>query len=51
VAHPRTRQDVLTADAVRDIATTTGGKVRLTVLLHASDDATLVREVRDAVGR
>jgi ATP-binding protein involved in chromosome partitioning len=49
VAHPRLGTDVLTADAVRDIGTTTAGKVRLTVLLAASDDAALVREVRDAI--
>jgi len=49
VAHPRHGTDVLTAEAVRDIGTTTAGKVRLTVLLAANDDATLVRDVRDAV--
>jgi len=49
VAHPRLGTDVLTAEAVRDIGTTTAGKVRLTVLLAASDDAALVRDVRDAV--
>lgn len=49
VAHPRHGTDVLTAEAVRDIGTTTAGKVRLTVLLSASDDAALVREVRDAI--
>ncbi len=49
VAHPRHGTDVLTAEAVRDIGTTTAGKVRLTVLLAASDDANLVRDVRDAV--
>lgn len=49
VAHPRFGTDVLTAEAVRDIGTTLDGKVRLTVLLAASDDAALVREVRDTV--
>jgi len=49
VLHPRSGTDVLSADAVRDIGTTLDGKVRLTVLLAADDDATLVREVRDAV--
>ncbi len=49
VAHPRSGTDVLSAEAVRDIGTTTDGKVRLTVLLAADDDATLVRDVRDAV--
>jgi ATP-binding protein involved in chromosome partitioning len=49
VAHPRLGTDVLTAEAVRDIGTTLDGKVRLTVLLAASDDAELVRDIRDAV--
>ncbi len=49
VLHPRSGTDVLSADAVRDIGTTLDGKVRLTVLLAADDDATLVRDVRDAV--
>ncbi len=49
VTHPRRGTDVLAADAVRDIGTTTDGKVRLTVLLAADDDATLVRDVREAV--
>jgi ATP-binding protein involved in chromosome partitioning len=49
VAHPRLGTDVVTAEAVRDIGTTLDGKVRLTVLLSAADDANLVREVRDAV--
>lgn len=49
VAHPSHGTDVLSAEAIRDIGTTTEGKVRLTVLLKATDDATLVRTVRDAV--
>ncbi len=49
VAHPRSGTDVVSANAVRDIGTTLDGKVRLTVLLAADDDATLVRDVRDAV--
>ncbi len=49
VAHSRSGTDVVSADAVRDIGTTLDGKVRLTVLLAADDDATLVRDVRDAV--
>ena len=49
VRNPRTGVDVLTADMVRDIATTVDGKVRLTLLLSATDDATLVRDVRHAV--
>ncbi len=49
VAHPQAGTDVLSADAIRDIGTTLDGKVRLTVLLSATDDATIVRDVRDAV--
>src|SRR5690242_8054072 len=51
VHNPRRGADVVTADMVRDVATTTGGKVRLTLLLDAQDDATLVRDVRQAVER
>lgn len=49
VAHRRSGTNVIAAEAVRDIGTTLDGKVRLTVLLAADDDATLVRDVRDAV--
>jgi ATP-binding protein involved in chromosome partitioning len=51
VRHPRTGADVLTSEAVRDIATTTGGKVHLTLLLSPGDDPTLARAVRQAVER
>ena len=49
IVNPRTGADVVSADMVRDVATTTDGKVRLTLLLDARDDATLVRTVRQAV--
>ena len=49
VRNPRTGADVMAADMVRDIATTTDGKVRFTLLLGAADDATLVRDVRQVV--
>jgi ATP-binding protein involved in chromosome partitioning len=49
VRNPRTGADVLSSDAVRDIATTTDGKVRLTLLLAAGDDPALARSVRQAV--
>src|SRR5690349_18213774 len=49
VIHPRTGTDVVTAEMVRDIGTTTSGKVRLTVLLSPNDPASLVRDVRQAV--
>jgi ATP-binding protein involved in chromosome partitioning len=51
VVNPRTRADVMSASQVRDIATTTDGRVRLTLLLTADDDATLARDVRQAVER
>ena len=49
VRNPRTGADVLSSDAVRDIATTTDGKVRLTLMLGAGDDPALARSVRQAV--
>ncbi len=49
VQNPRLGTDVLTAEMVRDIGTTVDGKVHLTVLLDARDDAALVRDVREAV--
>jgi len=49
VLNPRTGSSVLAAEMVRDVALTTDGKVRLTFLLSPLDDATLVRQVRQAV--
>jgi ATP-binding protein involved in chromosome partitioning len=49
VRHPRTGTDVVTSEAVRDIATTTSGKVRLTLLLAPGDNPTLARTVRKAL--
>ncbi|WP_396214683.1 P-loop NTPase [Gemmatimonas sp.] len=49
VRNPRTGADVMAAEQVRDIATTVEGKVRLTLLLAPDDDATLVRDVRQAI--
>jgi ATP-binding protein involved in chromosome partitioning len=49
VRSPRHGADVVTAEMVRDVATSIAGKVRLTLLLDAQDDATLVRDVRQAV--
>ena len=51
VRNPRLGTDVVSAEMVRDIATTTGGRVRLTLLLSPDDDATLVRDVRQALER
>ncbi|HXT18548.1 MAG TPA: Mrp/NBP35 family ATP-binding protein [Gemmatimonadaceae bacterium] len=49
VRHPRTGRNVLESDAVRDVATTTSGKVRLTLLLEPGDDPVLARAVRQAL--
>lgn len=49
VQNQRTGQSVLASEMVRDIAVQTDGKIRMTLLLDATDDATLVREVRQAV--
>jgi ATP-binding protein involved in chromosome partitioning len=46
LTNSRTGQNLVVGSQVRDIATTTDGKVRLTLLLHATDDATLARETR-----
>jgi ATP-binding protein involved in chromosome partitioning len=46
---PRLGTDVVSAEVIRDVATTTTGKVHLTLLLSAQDDASLVRDVRRAV--
>jgi ATP-binding protein involved in chromosome partitioning len=51
VVNTRTRADVLSGSQVRDIATSTEGRVRLTLILSAEDDATLARDVRQAVER
>ena len=49
VRDPRTGTDVLSAEKVRDIATSLEGRVRLTLLLSAGDDPTLARDVRQAL--
>src|SRR4051812_43085742 len=49
IRNARTGADLLSSDAVRDIATTTDGKVRLTLLLAAGDDPALARSVRHTV--
>src|SRR5947207_3489362 len=51
VRDPGSGRDVLTAEKVRDIATSTAGRVRLTLLLGAADDPTLARDVRQALER
>lgn len=49
IRNNRVGTNVLEADMVRDIATTTDGKVRLSLFLSADDDATVVREVRQTL--
>ncbi|HVB32434.1 MAG TPA: Mrp/NBP35 family ATP-binding protein [Gemmatimonadaceae bacterium] len=49
--NPRTGHDVVSDDMIRDVATTTAGKVRLSLLLAADDPATLVRDVRQMLER
>jgi ATP-binding protein involved in chromosome partitioning len=49
IPHPRTGRDVLASEAVRDIATTTSGKVRLTLMLAPGDDPTLARTIRQTL--
>ncbi|HEY2905742.1 MAG TPA: P-loop NTPase, partial [Vicinamibacterales bacterium] len=51
IINPRTRADILSGSQVRDIATSTEGRVRLTLILSADDDATLARDVRRAIER
>ncbi len=46
IRHPRTGKDILTSEAVRDIATTTSGKVRLTLLVSPGDDPVFARTLR-----
>jgi ATP-binding protein involved in chromosome partitioning len=49
VRNNRVGANVLEAEMVRDIATTTDGRVRLSLYLSADDDATVVREVRQTL--
>jgi ATP-binding protein involved in chromosome partitioning len=49
VRNNRLGANVLEAEMVRDIATTTDGRVRLTLFLAPDDSATVVREVRHAI--
>src|SRR5262245_32926754 len=51
VIDPRAGENVLASGMVRDIGTSVEGRVRLTVLLDPSHDATLVRDIRQALAR
>jgi ATP-binding protein involved in chromosome partitioning len=50
VTNPRHGNDVMSAGMVRDLAVDPSGRVALTFLLSRQDPATLVREVRRALG-
>ncbi len=49
VRNNRLGLNILEAGMVRDLATTLDGKVRLSIMLSAADDATIVRDARQAV--
>jgi ATPases involved in chromosome partitioning len=49
VQNLRLGYNVIDAGMVRDIATTTDGKIRLTLLMTPNDDADLVKQVRQAL--
>src|ERR1700692_2693558 len=49
IRNNRLGANVLEAEMIRDIATTTDGKVRLSLFLTPEDDATVVREVRQTL--
>src|SRR3954466_569142 len=49
IRNNRVGANVLESEMVRDIATTTDGKVRLTLFLSPDDDATVVRDVRQTL--
>ena len=49
MTNPRTGADLFSSQQVRDIATTTDGRVRATLQLGPQDDPLLAREVRRAI--
>ncbi|MDA1080874.1 MAG: Mrp/NBP35 family ATP-binding protein [Gemmatimonadetes bacterium] len=49
IINPRTGMDVVRGEQVRDVATTTEGRVKLTLVLSDADDPTIARDVRKAV--
>src|ERR1051325_7452325 len=48
IQDPKTRQDVISTQKVRDIGTTTSGKVRVSLVFEAGDDPELAARVRRA---
>ena len=51
IHNPRTKLDVLSSEKVRDVATTTTGKVRVSLLFEAGDDPQLALTIRQALER
>jgi ATP-binding protein involved in chromosome partitioning len=51
VINARTGTDVFSSEMVKNVGVTLDGKVRLTIVLDTGDDATLVRDIRQAVER
>jgi ATP-binding protein involved in chromosome partitioning len=49
IRHPRTGKDLVTGEHVRDVGTTTSGKVRFTLLVSPGDDPELARTIRKTV--
>lgn len=49
IRNPRTGADLVSSEMVREIGTTTTGKVRLTLLLDRGDDPALARQVRQTL--
>ena len=49
IENPRTKLDVLSSDKVRDIATTTTGKVRVSLVFEPGDDPQLALTIRRAL--
>jgi len=49
IQNPRTKKDVLSSEKVRDIATTTTGKVRVSLVFEPGDDPQLALTIRQAL--
>jgi ATP-binding protein involved in chromosome partitioning len=49
IQNPRTKQDVYSTQKVRDIATTTNGKVRVALVFESGDDPQLALTIRQAL--
>jgi ATP-binding protein involved in chromosome partitioning len=49
IKNPRTGEDVYSSQKVRDIAATTGGKVKVSLVFEQGDDPTLARTIRQTI--